>query len=374
MNARNEQGVLVRPTALRQFGGHPADNFCLVADSSLIGEFSLPAAGTDDNTYQQSMIVPINSGDDLGLMLARDIPAAADVLIICRRNFLSSPDDQTVGRRRIVVMPCASTPVTLSHIRYFLRVAERTDPAAQAARAEEFFGVVQESAKLRVMDGEQSSVCEFDPLGGDYVWNQQAGPLGPGEQQIAPAGELSVLPMDIADFDEDRRLALNGTITLAGTPIVHAGYDEKLAKPQAHLYEQLLPLYRNPVQLDIRDGLIVECRDVAGSNEGAALVATFTELFTADPRYRMIWELGFGINTDMDVVPANCGLNEPYGAAGGVVHVGLGLTPHTEFALTFLCLTSSLVNDSGRLLAGKAETAQGTGRIRRVRRAGCGCH
>lgn len=371
MSAENGPQVTVQPSSFRQFGT-PADTFCIVVDEEFVDEFSVAPAAP----YTRCMIVPIGPDGDLGKLLSADIPATADVVAICRRAFLSSPDAATIGPgRRIVVLPCASTPVTADQIRYFLRVIERTDPAAQEAVADRFFEAVKNASHLRIIDAEHGTSCRFDPFGGGYVWNQQAGFLGPGEQQIAPAGELSVLPMDITEFDEDRRLALSGTLVLLGWPIVHAGYDRALDTEQADLYERLVPLRRNPLTLTVEDGRITDVRDAGGTAEGTALVAVFDELFTEEPRYRSIWELGFGINTGMEVSPANCGLNETYGAADGVVHIGLGLTPFTKFALTFICPTASLVDDAGTLVLGnRAVGEQGRRRVNRVRSAGCGCH
>jgi hypothetical protein len=372
--------IMVKPSAFRQFG-EPADTFCLVTDSDLADEFILDDAGGLNGAYGakpygNSLIVPVDAARPLDTVLADDVPSSADVVVIRRGAFLSSPDAELIGAgRRIVVMPCASTPVTLENIRYFLTVVERTDPSAQAKRAEQFFEAVEESGGLRFADDERSTACEFDPAGGDYVWNQQAGFLGPGEQQIAPAGELSVLPIEITDFDADRRLAMNGTLTLHGTPIVHAGYDATLLDPQARLYERLAALHRHPVMLEVRDGVVVGVRGGERTAESDAIVATFDELFTEDPRYRTIWELGFGINTDMRTVPGNCGLNEPYGATDGVVHIGIGLTPYTRFALTFLCPSTVVTDSSDTIVLGSSPPlGHGIRKIKRTYAASCGCH
>lgn len=372
MSTDNGSQVIVKPSAFRQFGTS-ADTFCLVTDEEFADDFTIAPS------HLESMVIPVGPDGDLGKLLAADIPETADVVAICRRTFLSSPDAATIGAgRRIVVLPCASTPVALPHIRYALQVIERTDPAAQELRADQFFGAVEKAAELRIVDGENGTSCTFDPLGDDYSWNQQAGFLGPGEQQIAPAGELSVLPVDIMEFDGDRRLAMNGTLAFKGWPIVHAGYDRELDAAQADLYERLTPLHRNPLIATIENGVITEIRDPAHTDEGGALVAVFDELFAAEPHYRTIWELGFGINTDMELSPANSGLNEVYGARDGVVHIGLGLTPSTTFALTFICPSSAVVDGAGGLILGNkgasATSASGKPRINRIRSISCGCH
>jgi len=369
MSTETGNQVIVKPSAFRQFGTS-ADTFCLITDEEFVDDFAIAPSHLD------SMVVPIGPDGDLGKVLAADVPETADVVAICRRTFLSSPDAAAIGKgRRIVALPCASTPVTLPHIRYALQVIERTDPAAQELHADRFFASLEKAAELRIVDGEHGTSCSFDPVGGDYAWNQQAGFLGPGEQQIAPSGELSVLPVDIMEFDGDRRLALDGTLTFKGWPIVHAGYDRELDAEQAELYERLTPLHRNPLIAAVDNGVITDVRDPVGTAEGGELVAVFNELFATEPHYRTVWELGFGINTDMELTPANSGLNEIYGARDGVVHIGLGLTPNTKFALTFICPSSAMVDGAGGLILGsKGASASGKPRINRIRSISCGCH
>lgn len=370
MEAEVGPQVTVTPSAFRQFGT-PADTFCLVVDEESMTDFALAPA----EPYAKSIAVPIGPDGDLSRLLESDIPESADVVVICRKAFLSSPDASVIGAgRRIVALPCASTPVTLEQVRYFLRVIGRTDPAAQEERANRFFDAVSRSPEIKIVDGEHGTSCDFDPVGGDYVWNQQAGILGPAEQQIAPAGELSVLPMDITEFDGDRRLALNGTLTLQGWPIVHAGYDKTLEPEQAELYERLTPLHRIPIVATVEDGVITGVKSHADTEEGTEMVAFLEELFAEEPRYRTIWELGFGINNGMEVFPGNCGLNEVYGADDGVVHFGMGLTPWTKFALTFICPTSSLVDGDGGSILGSRKAQPQKRRVNRVRSASCGCH
>ncbi|GAA3044087.1 hypothetical protein GCM10020000_24500 [Streptomyces olivoverticillatus] len=96
-------------------------------------------------------------------------------------------------------------------------------------------------------------------------------------------------------------------------------------------------------------------------------------LLGTEPLYRTIWELGFGINTTTEIIPANCGPNEVHGASHGVVNLGLGVTPTTRFALAFLCPRSSLLTPDGTPVLG-ARRAVRRGRMRRVSSASCGCH
>src|SRR5205823_2967146 len=132
--------------------------------------------------------------------------------------------------------------------------------------------------------------------------------------------------------------------------------------------------------VEVEDGLITHCRAGTPAPEGVRAAAALNDLLAAESGYRTVWELGFGINVAMSVVPANCGLNEVYGGTDGVVHLGLGLTPFTRFALTFLSPATRLVDGTGETLLGNAigQVASGQAdggrcRIRRTREASCGC-
>lgn len=361
--------IEVNPNAFRQFDGS-SSAFVLVTDADLADLFKLA-----DSQYETADIVAIRDGGNLGQLIS-DLPDGASVLVAAPRSFIRSTDMVALGERRVAVMPCGSTPVQPEHIRYFLKVIERTDPTAQAEYADKFFESVAEAVNLRLIDENQRTECTFDASGEEYVWNQQAGVLEPGEQQIAPAGELSVLPMEITDYDPSRRLAMNGSLTLRGEPIVHAGYDPALTGRQAELYEKLTGLRRNPVIAEVEHGLITHCRAATRVPEGIRAAAALNDLFRSDERYRAVWELGFGINTAMSVVPANCGLNEVFGATNGVVHLGIGLTPFTQFALTFICPDTRVADAASNTLLGAAsESAEGKQcRVRRTKEASCGCH
>ncbi|MET7878943.1 hypothetical protein ABZS52_18675 [Micromonospora profundi] len=366
--------IQVDPRALRQFGG-AGSSFYLITDDTLASQCDL----NDRDCFGKSDVIGVARGSRLGAVLD-ELPADAAVLVAATGLFIRSTDMKDLRERRISILPCGSTPVRPEHLRYFLDVVARTDPAAQTAFAEKFFSALGETSAVRLVDDQQRTECVFDPHDETYVWNQQAGVLEPGEQQIAPAGELSVLPMDIDTFDPTRRLALEGSVTLRGEPIVHGGYDDALTGAQADLYGKLSALRRHPVVVEIESGVIATCRPGSRAPESERAAAVLNDLFESEPRYRVVWELGFGINTAMNVVPANCGLNEVYGATNGVVHLGVGLTPFTTFALTFICPATRLVGDDDSVLLGTARSAVASAndkpqrRITPNRDASCGCH
>ncbi|KOT64799.1 hypothetical protein ADK43_05075 [Streptomyces rimosus subsp. rimosus] len=352
---------------LGQFGA-PAETFCLITTE----QYAEPLSLLPGDGCSRVLRLTLPPGARLGEVIEQSVPEGAHVLAACPGRFLDSPAERELGGRKLAVLPAGSTPLTGEQIGYFLRTAARTDADRQARVAEEFFDRVGESRRLTIVDDVSGTEAEFDHELGDCVWNQQAGVMEPGDQQIFPPGKLSVTAAEITTFAPDARLlGLNGDLTLRGWPIVHRHEDPADGPDQQRLFEALTPLVANAVTLHITAGSIEGVTPQTAAAAPAA--AELDKLLTDDPRYRVIWELGFGINTTTEVIPANCGPNEVYGATGGVVNLGLGVTPATRFALAFLCPRSSLLTSDGTAVLG-ARKAVRRGRMQRISSAGCGCH
>lgn len=351
--------LVVRPARYQQFG-HTERPFRLVTSAALAGHFVIDGPGD---------VVTLDAARGLGGTLTAEVPADADVLVSAPGTFLGPLAEAELAQRRVLIVPCGSTPVTADSLRAILPVLEQADVAAQERRADEFFAALEESAAVTVTDSLRSASCDFSLVDCEGEWHQQAGPLSPGEQQIAPAGELSVLAGGIATFDSGRTLPLSGEIVLRGPVIVHAGYDAALAAEQDEVYQRLAVLYRAPVVLGIEGGRIMSCRPGDDSADAKQVTAEIDGLLESDDGYRTVWEVGFGINSELSLLPGNCGLNEVFGGRHGVLHLGLGLTPGTRFALTFLCPDSLVRAGNGVRLAGNPG-----GRLTRTRSASCGCH
>jgi hypothetical protein len=351
--------LAVRPARYRQFADSRRP-FFLITDAELVDAFVIDGEGE---------VVAIDPDRGLGATLTGRTADDADVLVAAPGSFLGPLSPGELGSRRVMTLPCGSTPVTLDHLRAALPVLEETDVGTQDQRAAAFFAAVEDCTDMTITDQERSTAGVFPVLADYGEWHQQAGPLSPGEQQIAPSGELSVLAGGIDTFDPDVTLPLSGEVTLRGPVIVHAGYDASLIDEQDDLYRRLAPLYRAPVILGVHNGVIASCRPGDDSASAAGTAAEMERLLESDAGYRTVWEIGFGINSELGLLPGNCGLNEVFGGRYGTLHVGLGLTPGTRFALTFLCPDSTVTTDAGQRIAGKPGR-----RVTRVRSASCGCH
>ncbi|MEX5709343.1 hypothetical protein AB1484_13765 [Parafrankia sp. FMc6] len=354
---------VVHPDRHREFGS-PSETFLLLTQTDRVEDFVLAPS----TRYRHCAMGTIDADQSLeAVLLSGRYPADADIFVVCPDRFVTSPEPAAIGpTRRVVVMPCGSTPVTDAQVAYFLTVVEHTDPVALESRADRLFAALGETPFVWLTAPRASTSATFT-VSGDYEWNQQAGPLAPGEQQIAPSGEASAAPTGLYRFDTSHRLGLNGSVTLYGAPIVHRGDDPECLAEQAGLFEDLDVLRESPVILDLADGMVTDARPAEPAAKRA--VAALTDLYAADDAYRVVWEFGIGLNPVLHQQPGNCGLNEMYGANNGVVHLGFGLTPTTRYALTFTCADTVLTDKDGNSVAGPVSAR----RLLRRRTPDCGC-
>ncbi|OAA19855.1 hypothetical protein UG55_10845 [Frankia sp. EI5c] len=337
---------VVHPDRHREFG-NPSDTFLLLTQADRAGDFTL-APGT---RYRHQAVGTIEAGEPLDAVLrSHRCPAGADIFVVCPDRFVAPPEPAALGPdRRLAVMPCGSTPMTDEQVAYFLAVVENTDPVALGSRAERLFGALSATSYVWLTAQREGTSATFG-ISADYDWNQQAGALCPGDQQIAPAGEASAAPSGLYRFDTSQRLDLSGAITLLGAPIVHRGEDPEGIEEQAALFRDLDALRESPVILTLAQGLVTDVRPTEPAGKGA--VAALTELYAADDAYRVVREFGIGLNPVLRQQPGNCGLNEMFGGNDGVVHLGFGLTPLTRYALTFTCADTVMTDETGNALAG----------------------
>ena len=302
--------VIVDPARVRQFGPPDGATFCFVTNPDLADAFAIRT----DAPYADTRIVTTRDDQEFEELVA-GLPEVAHVLVASPQRFFESPPDDVIGpRRKLVAMACNSTPTDLDAIRHFLGVIERTDPLEQDAFAERFFDLVEGTDVLRIVNAEVGTELVFDHFSEDveYVWNQQGGSLGWGEQQILPSGEISVLPVEIRSFGEDLRLVLDGELTLYGHPILHNGTPSFSRADQARLHAELDAMSRVPLVCRVKDGHITDVR--ATSDLGESAERMLTSMMEVDSRYRKVWEIGFAHNSSLVLRPGNHAMNEVYGA------------------------------------------------------------
>src|SRR5207249_6300741 len=67
----------------------------------------------------------------------------------------------------------------------------------------------------------------------------------------------------------------------------------------------------------------------------------------------IIWEIGFAINTFLDILPGNHAMNEVFGGTRGCLHWGLGLTPFTQYHIDMICPNTLVLNSNSEVLLGE---------------------
>jgi hypothetical protein len=341
------QHITIHPERFRQFGASEGSTFCLVTNPELLDHFTIE----ESNGYPAYMKVPYAQGDSFDDLLRDIIPEPAHILVASPNVFLQSPEPEKLGpRRKLVAMACNSTPTSLEALAHFIGVIEQTDPQRQQAFAARFFELGSSCGQLNIVDEEYGTHATFDHLDENYEWNQQAGPLEWGEQQIAPAGEISVLPADIWDFNVKLSLAINGDVAFRGLPITHNGEPSFLRKDQARIFGQLRGIEKHAIIARVNDGIVEDIRASHPDIEPA--VKMLQAMFDVDTRYRTIWEMGFAINTELTLLWGNYAMNEVYGNTNGCLHFGLGLTPYTQYHIDIISPGTRVYTDKGELLLG----------------------
>jgi hypothetical protein len=339
--------VTVDPARLLQFGDPQGSVFCLVTNHGLEDSITV----VRDGRYEDYVTALLEPGEHFEDILEKRIPAPAHILAISPNAFFESPSPEALGpSRKLMGMACNSTPTSLDVIRHFMGAIEKTSPAEQDRFSDTFFELLEAAEYLVYVDEKRGTRATLQHLDEHLVWNQQAGSVDWGEQQIMPSGEISVLPIEITEFDENLRLPLDGDITIRGYPILHSGTPSFSRNDQARIHGQLTALHGHAIVARVEGGMIVNLR--AATPEAEPAVAMLSTMFEVDSRYRIVWEMGHALNTSLNLLPGNHAMNEVYGATDGCLHWGLGLTPYTQYHLDIISPDTTVYTDTGDLVLG----------------------
>lgn len=357
--------IEINPSRLRQFGETKDLHFRVVTSESIAPHIEIH----QNNDYASRDIHIISSMEDFqGLLTSAIIPNDSHILVIAPDVFFQSPRPEILGeRRKLMAMASNSTPTSINTISYFLETMERTDPEDQKQRTERFFKSGEASKHFLFRDAQYDTEAIFHHLDDSYLWNEQTGYIDWGEQQIAPAGEISVLPLDIQQFNEHLRLDISGQLALKGQSVLHNGTPSYLRADQQRVYTALDSIWDHAIIADVKKGQISSIRE---SHPTALPARKMLEaMFEVDSRYSVIWEIGFAVNCNLDILRGNHAMNEVFGSHNGSIHWGLGLTPYTQYHLDIVTPGTTIYNHENEIIFGDAPI-----KIRREREFGCGCH
>lgn len=339
--------ITLDASALPSFGDASEDSaFVVITSLELAPRFEV----TPGDKYDRAEVLACDGAEDFAALLDDRIPERAHVLVVLPNVYFKSPPPEQLGNRKLGVMACSSTPTSLEAIVHFLRMGARTDPRRQEQMAEDFFARGEAAERFRFVDEERGTVAEFAHLNDELWWHEQGGYLGWGDQQLFPSGEISVLPVSVFGQNIDTTFDLNGQLCLEGHPVLHSGTPSFLLEDQERIFRCLSTLQDSPVIATVEHGKIADLRATAPASEPAADM--LSAMCDVDSRYRSVLELGFGINTGLELFPGNSAMNEVYGGRQGAVHIGLGLIPYTQYHLDLICPSTRVVGSRGEHIFG----------------------
>ncbi len=336
--------VIIDPEKIKHFGDETSKCFAFVTDNDLIDMFEI----LDNGRYPEIKKLSVSKETDINHLIEEDIPEYSHILVVCPNTFLTSPDYECLKNKKMIVIPCASTPTKLDDIKGLLATIEKTDPVEEESDVETFFSIGRESTELSFVNNKYSTKATFKHLSDGYEWNVQAGRIGWGEQQIAPSGEISVTPKSIMEFDSESTLDINGELTIGGPVIMHCGTPLYLEDDRTRIHNCMNIFNDSPIIVTVENGKVVHIRET--DERGKQGVEMLRTLIAIDSRYAILWECGFGINKHHVLRDGNIGMNETHGSNKGVSHWGLGLTPYTQYAFIFLCLDTSVIGSDDKYL------------------------
>lgn len=336
----------INPEKIKAFKGPQKKHFYFVTNKEFVDMFELQ----DNDGFLSNNVLMLSVDTSFEDLLENSIPEDSCVLVVSPNVFFSSPLQDKIGSRRIIAMACNSTPTHIEDIHHFWDCLINTDPLEQQQRTDVFFELGENSEYLKFIDNTNKTSAIFNHLDESYLWSEQTGLLNDGEQQLAPSGEISVLPIAIQEFNEDLRLDFTGSIAFHGAPILHSGTPSFTRKDQKRIYNDLSVLNDNAVLAELKSGVIEEIFATNGESQKA--VDMLNCMFKIDSRYRILWEIGFGINSAIKIREGNHAMNETYGGKNGCIHFGLGLTPYTQYHLDIVCPSMTVLTSDDQLLIG----------------------
>lgn len=343
--------IKVNASKIVNFGESNSDTiFCVITNSHLKNEFSVDVG----EKYKSSCVFAIDSSDQFFDLMKQDVPENSHILVVLPNVYFKSPPAAILGKKRkLGVLACSSTPSNVDSIQHFIQVAENTDPVSQDAFADRLFSLGEKTESLFFYDKNTKTKAVFKHLHDHFSWHEQIGILDWGQQQLFPSGEISVLPVNVFDQNIESALDVTGELTFKGTAILHSGTPSFTHIDQQRLYEDLATLNDDSVIVSLKHGHITSLK--ASSNKSLPAVRALEALMYVDSRYSVLLEIGLGVNTNHKLVSGNSAMNEVYGGRKGVVHLGLGLTPYTQYHIDILCPDTILYTKEEQWILGDTE-------------------
>jgi hypothetical protein len=338
---------ILDPGKIANFGETDNGAFVLITDTE-IGS-TIDVVDGQSKYSDLSKIIAYSANDILPIFAALSQPA--HVLVVLPHIYFPSPEPDVIGsKRKLAILACNSTPTSPEIVYHFLTQASRTDPQVQENLAERFFSAAEHSAHIRFTDSIHGTDATFRIHEAPLQWHEQIGTLSWGQQQLLPSGEVSTLPVSVFGEDISSTLAIDGQLALKGFPVLHSGSQPVWTKDQQRLYESLSLMNEEAIIATVERGRVVKLAPSGTLSRGAA--ETLEAMYQVDSRYSTIVEVGFGVNTNMQLFAGNSAMNEVFGGVCGTVHFGFGLSPYTQYHLDVICPQTAVRTPEGITLFG----------------------
>jgi hypothetical protein len=336
--------ITIKPDKFRQYGSVESDcSFILITDPDLIEIFEID----QNNSYNRVEVISYSgSSPSQFAKVITEIKRPAHILVICPKSSMISIDREHLGEIKLALMTTSSSPTPVAAIEHFLKQIENTNPLPQRKFADNFFDKIGASHQIHLIDEIHGVKAILDLNSNQNLsWYDQGGEMDWGSQTTFPSGEVSTFPNVHSEHGIFWKLPLEGEIAFFGPVIVSGGTRSFELEDQERIYQDLNKVEQYPVIATVEQGIIT--RLTSKHSEAHNIISVLEALFERDVRYRTVWELGIGINTELKLWPGNTPMNEAYGGNKGVVHWGFGLPPFTEYHIDFLCPEINVYTDSG---------------------------
>ena len=323
----------ISPTSIQQYGFDTKKHFYVLAPHIVLQRLEI-------TEYELGPVIQTfacNDIDSVYQVFNHELHDDAHILLILPYSKESLSLSQMTDRlikpsQKVLMMKCIPSHGDLAVLEYFLKVLQKTDVAAQEQVADDFYDLLEKAHGLVFQNSivDECATLQFDDF---CLWNDLFGYVQDGDIMVAPSGEIALSHEAHASVDlREARLDINGMLCLTGYSIVHQMSSIVDKTQQSKLFQQLSTLRNVPVLAEIKSGEIVNLT----SKNSIALTA-LQELLQQDARYRVISEIGFGLNTQMQIMEEiNTGMNEIYGHQKMCVHFGFG-NIHTDYHFDILC-------------------------------------
>lgn len=233
-------------------------------------------------------------------------------------------DDDELESARIAALTSYSRPFSPETLAETLRIVRNTDYVDQLRVENEFLRFFDEADHIAFVDSESDRHAVFEHRATEH-WFSLHGPLGYGQQAVLPSGELSALVDESGAFSSGR-FPLDGSVVLAGQPIIHRGADDVSVDETQATFRRLSTMSTEPAVVEITEGAISAVEPLHPGR--TAFSDALSGLIAAEPRYAKVHEIGFGTNPECaDLAASNFFPNERFPG----LHLGIGLGGYTPF-------------------------------------------